>query len=148
MNIEDKDIETESNAEPEADEADEAPPPRPSRRVGNAQEFIESELVLRAERAQPKLRANLVGTILLGLSDTGEKFLFDWSNDKPKVEKIVSEKSAGVPIDCKINLSAQHFMKIANGDLNPQIGMLSDKIHVEGKLGLAIYVFNLVAPQR
>jgi putative sterol carrier protein len=38
-------------------------------------------------------------------------------------------------------------MAVRSGDLNPQVAMLADKIKVKGKIGPAVYLFNLIAPR-
>lgn len=105
----------------------------------NAEELFLDELLLRAEDAEPKLRAQLTGTIIVELKDLRQSFIFDWSSEKPKIEKTDSTTA-----DCIIHTSEEHILSVSKGDLNPQIGMLSDKISVEGNVGLAVYFFNLV----
>jgi putative sterol carrier protein len=43
-------------------------------------------------------------------------------------------------------MSEDHLKRIWQGELNPQIAMLSEKIRVEGRKAVAIYLFNLIAP--
>ncbi len=148
MSAEDRDQKQNDEVEQEQAEVGEERQERPAKRVGSAQDFLGSEIVARAQRAQQKLRSNLVGTVAIELSDSGERYLFDWSSDVPNSKKIVKDDPSAAGSDCKIKIHSQHLMKVINGDLNPQVGMLSDKIHVEGKLGLAIYFFNLVTPMR
>jgi hypothetical protein len=50
--------------------------------------------------------------------------------------------------DCVIRINQTNLLKIAAGDLNPQVAMLSSKIKVSGRASLAIYFFNLVAPRQ
>lgn len=108
----------------------------------NVQGFFSEQLLPRAKTSQAKLRSQLVGSILIEFSDSGERYLFDWSDDQPKLAQTKDGTA-----ECKIILRSDDFMRIASGDLNPQIAMLSEKIRVEGKPGLAIYFFNLVAPE-
>lgn len=132
-----------------AEEAEEEEPREDERTIrrklpgfNNAQELLLNELPARASYADAKLRGNLVGSIVVHLKDTDERFLFDWTTDQLRTGK--AENGAG---DCTIRLNSQNLMRIANGDLNPQVGMLSDKVMIEGRAGLAIYFFNLVAPR-
>jgi putative sterol carrier protein len=94
------------------------------------------------------------------LTNSGERFLFDWREEAPKVTSVAREtvlstdESQGVVVTAeKINadsfilLSEQHLMSIRAGDLNPQVGMLTDKIKVRGKVSPAVYIFNLIAPR-
>ena len=76
------------------------------------------------------------------IEDRKEKYLFDWS-----AEGIKSSRTEAAESDCKITLSEDNLLRIAWGDLNPQLAMLSDKVKVTGQLSLAIYVFNLIAPR-
>lgn len=108
----------------------------------NAQELLANELPARATYADSKLRSNLVGSIVVHLRDSDERFLFDWTT-----EELHTGRTDLSSADCMIHLTSQNLLKIAQGDLNPQIGMLSDKVSVEGRAGLAIYFFNLVAPR-
>ena len=105
-------------------------------------ELLNEHLCQSAMAANPRLRANLMGTVMLSLSDSGEKYLFDWSGDTPSV--ALTDKGAA---DCCITLRGSDLLRISNGDLNPQIAMLSDKISVQGRASLAIYFFNLIVPR-
>jgi putative sterol carrier protein len=107
----------------------------------NARELMTEELRMRAEESSERLRACLTGSIIVKLRERGEKYLFDWSSTQPRAE--VTDQTTG---DCVITLSENNLLRVATGELNPQIGMLSDKIAVEGKLSLAVYFFNLIAP--
>jgi putative sterol carrier protein len=110
-------------------------------RSTTAQGFLQEELSVRARKANPRLRSNLIGTLKVRIEDTREEFYFDWSADEFKQVTPIPETS-----DCKICLSGRNFMRIVRGELNPQIALLSDKIKLEGRPSLAIYFFNLLAP--
>lgn len=110
-------------------------------------EFFEETVFERAKRASPKLRPQILGKVLIDFLDTGKKYLFDWSAETLKVAAADANAAhTESNIECKIKLSEKDFMRIAQGDLNPQIGLLSEKISIQGQAGLAIYFFNLVAP--
>ena len=109
----------------------------------NAQELLTAEIPARVGYVDAKLRSNLVGSIVINLRDSGEKFLFDWTTEELKTGPAAANGTS----DCAIHLSGASLLKIASGELNPQIAMLSDKVKVEGRVGLAIYFFNLVAPR-
>jgi hypothetical protein len=114
------------------------------RRVRNARELMTEELSRRASYANPKLRAQLVGSILVHVKGVNqERYLFDWSTETLNVATV----APGTPADCTITILEDNLMRIASGDLNPQIGMLSDKITLEGRPNLAVYFFNLIAPR-
>ena len=114
-----------------------------SRRIPETvDELLGETLRLRAQSADPKLRTQLTGSILVRFVNSGKRFLFDWSQD-PLTMGATDRQDA----DCVIALSEATLLRIATGDLNPQIAMLSDKIEVKGALALAIYWFNLIAPR-
>ncbi|RMG39384.1 MAG: hypothetical protein D6719_13455 [Candidatus Dadabacteria bacterium] len=104
-------------------------------------EIILEKLPERAMRSNERLRGQLRGSVGIHFTDEGKDYFFDWSGNEPHIE----EGAPGNP-DCKLTMSEMDFEQIADGKLNPQIAMLSDKIHVEGNSGLAIYFFNLIAP--
>lgn len=85
-----------------------------------------------------KLRTHLAGTIFIELTPEKKKLSFDG-----KTGKFVEGGSAS---DCQISTSARYLEEISAGDLNPQIAMLTDKVKVSGDVGLAVYFFNLIAP--
>lgn len=107
------------------------------------EEALLKEIPARAEQANPRLREQLTGTLLLELSDVRKKYLLDWREEKLKVKE-----NGGGDADCKMYIKHADLWKIFNGTLNPQIAMLSEKIKIEGKLSLAIYLFNLMVPNR
>lgn len=113
-----------------------------NRRVDSAAELFEDDIFQRAQRDQAKLRPYLTGKVVFDIEDKKAKWIFDWSSDKLRVSKYDKEES-----DCVIQISEENLLKIAWGSLNPQLAMLSDKVKVSGKLSLAIYIFNLIAPR-
>jgi hypothetical protein len=132
----------------------------PRKPINNGRDVLCEELPDRAQRASLRLKPYLTSTILVELTNSGERFLFDWREEAPKVTSVAREtvlstdESQGVVVTAeKINadsfilLSEQHLMSIRAGDLNPQVGMLTDKIKVRGKVSPAVYIFNLIAPR-
>ncbi len=131
-----------------ADDGGRAPPQRSfdrRRPATSVQDVFGDELMERAVGANPRLRGHVTGKILFKFQNKPEQILFDWSSDKPAISKL-APSGAEPASDCVIRLSEHNLLQVANGDLNPQIGMLSDKIQVAGRLSLAIYFFNLIAP--
>lgn len=117
---------------------------RNSERTGppsTVQELIEGDLRGRAEAANVRLRAQLLGSILIHFVNSGKKYLFDWSTDNLVITSTVPDTA-----DCVIRITEQNLLRVVSGDLNPQIAMLSDKINVSGRLSLAVYFFNLIVP--
>lgn len=113
-----------------------------NRRPGSAADLLTVELLERATATDDKLRSHLVGSVLFELQDSGEKYLFDWKGERPSCEKSEEEQA-----ECVININSQNLFRIFDGDLNPQLAMLTDKIKVSGKASFAIYVFNLLSPK-
>lgn len=113
------------------------------RKPSNARDLILKELIHRVERDRIKLRPVLNGKIIFEITDRNERFIFDWS-----AEQLIVGEAKEQAADCIITTNEREFLRVANGDLNPQVSMLSGKIKVTGKTSLAIYVFNLIAPRQ
>lgn len=107
--------------------------------ASSVDEILGDQLRDRVKAANSRLRAQMMGSILIELIPGGRKFLFDWSSDDFQMAS-----SNAVQADCTMRLSEETLMRIALGELNPQVAMLSDKIRVSGKLSLAVYFFNLI----
>lgn len=134
------------NAEREAGRDSPRPPPPERRRpAANVRELFE-DVKARASRASPRLRECLLGTMMIELT-SGKKFGLDWRQADLIIVPLEGDVSAYGAPDCSIRLSEDNLLRIANGDLNPQVGMLSEKIRVTGKVSFAVYFFNLIAPR-
>ncbi len=143
------DDELEDDDEEEAEQA-----PLVRKPIQNGRDVVCEELPARASRAKARLRPYLAGTLVIELTNLGEKFLFDWRGDEPKVSPVEGpiqlaqgDTSDPSSVNCIVSLSEQNLMAVRSGDLNPQLAMLADKIKVKGKVGPAVYLFNLVAPR-
>ena len=138
----DNDQTSETGADSDAQDSQAERPRPPSRsRPNSAKDLILGHLPERTQYASPHLRVELTGTILIKIKGSTDKFLFDWRSEKATTAQVQSDEA-----DCTITVGESDLMKIANGDLNPQVSMLSDKVNVDGKSSLAIYFFNLIAP--
>ena len=153
----------EAAAEAEIDDDHEEEPEQlraPRKAIQNGRDVMCEELPDRAQRAGLRLKPYLTASILVELTNSGERYLFDWRQDAPKVspvprevvvsvEEVTGEGAASdkLHVDAYIALSEQHLMAIRSGDLNPQVGMLTEKIKVKGKVSPAVYIFSLVAPR-
>jgi hypothetical protein len=148
-----EDLDDEPEEEPEQHRA-------PRKVIQNGRDVMCDELPDRAQRAGLRLKPYLTARILIELSNSGERYLFDWREDAPKVsalsrdvsvtteEGLAGELSSDkLSVDAHISLSEQHLMAVRSGDLNPQVGMLTEKIKVKGKVSPAVYIFNLIAPR-
>lgn len=110
-------------------------------RLRSAPDLLLEHILEKAHRAHPALRAELCGTIIISLDEGRQRYLVDWRNDPLKVAEA-KEATA----DCVIHVKEEDLELIAQGNLNPQIAMLSDKIRIEGSPTFAMYFFNLIAP--
>ena len=108
---------------------------------GGVSDLLLTDLTTRVARANERLRASLNGSVVVQIRDSGRRFLLDWRTDQPRVAEVQD-----LDAECVINLSEDSLRRVVSGELNPQVAMLSDKIRVSGRVGLAIYYFNLLAP--
>jgi len=122
--------------------------------IQNGRDVLCEELPGRASRAKLRMKPHLTCSLVVELTSSGEKFLFDWKGEEPKVAPVtgpvlIASAEGGDPsaVDSLISLTEQNLMAVRSGDLNPQVAMLADKIKVKGKVGPAVYLFNLVAPR-
>lgn len=109
--------------------------------------FLDNELASRLANAPDRLLNQMAGSVLLQLSGLGSYLVNGMSREIRALEDVASvelENSEGY--DCKVQLSARDFLMISNGKVNPQIAMLSEKVKISGKVSLAVYLFNLIAP--
>lgn len=125
-------------------------PERPNSRRENKgrsspSEILVSEVMERASRSNATLREHLTGAVLVEVTDTSERYFIDWRGGEISAKSI--ERGAAAEADCAISLTSKDLSRIASGDVNPQIAMVSDRVKVSGKPGLAVYFFNLVAPR-
>ncbi len=112
-----------------------------------AVEEIAAGISTAGRQMSPKLRELLMGTVVLRVLDRSRAFLFD-----PKGEGFPMQESSGpaaktIKGDCVIDLTEMSLQRMWNGELNPQIAMLSDKVTISGKSELAVYFFNLISPK-
>jgi hypothetical protein len=122
--------------------------------IQNGRDVLCEELPNRAARAKLRLKPHLTCLLGLELSSSGERFVFDWKGEEPKVTPATSPLTVNAEnpgeatvVDSIISLTEQNLMAVRSGDLNPQVAMLADKIKVKGRIGPAVYLFNLIAPR-
>lgn len=144
----------EEPADTSEEEEDEAPPAQ-RKPIKTARDILYEEVAYRAKRAQLRLRSQLSGSIAVEIRGSQDKFLFDWRTEEPTVGDLKSspkvrtaEDTDPAMVDCSIKISESHLFQVRSGELNPQLAMLSDKIQVQGRVGLAIYFFNLISPRQ
>jgi len=105
----------------------------------SAEELILQELPARAAQAHDLLRSKLKGKVQLKIRG-GSNYHLDWSS-----QELIAKKNHTAQSDTTIDIEERELLKIMNGGLNPQIGMLSEKINVSGNPEIAIYFFNLIS---
>lgn len=104
----------------------------------SVEDLITKELPERASKASERLREHLEGVIGIDLVDHSG-YQLKWADSALEVEEV---ESIG-DVDCCIRIAGDDLLEISSGKLNPQVAMLSDKIHVTGQPGFAVYFFNL-----
>lgn len=125
-----------------------ASPERRASRSGKVPvDEIAAGISLAGRQMSSKLRELLMGTVAVRVVDRSRAFVFD-----PKAEGFPVQESSGpgaksAKADCVIDLTETSLQRMWNGELNPQIAMLSDKVTISGKAELAVYFFNLVSPK-
>ena len=150
-------IYSQRGAEDEAEEA-EAPTEAPvaegrERRGGaparrgqyrNSKDVMLGDVSDRLQRANERLRAQLNGSVLIEVSEPEAKYLLKGADTGLSLDAL--EGNGANAADCKVRIRQSDLLRVASGELNPQVAMLSDRISVEGQVGLAVYLFNLIAP--
>lgn len=134
--------------------------PAPRKAIETARDVVCEEMPHRAQRAAARLKPYLTGVVVIEFSNSGEKFVFDWRGETalakavPQGTTVTTDEAQGfvwnekvLNVDTVVAVSEVHLMAIRSGALNPQVGMLTDKIRVQGKVAPAVYIFNLVAPR-
>lgn len=146
-------------SEPEGSEDEEESTEPIRKKIETGVDVLTEELPFRAEKAAARLKPFLTARVLFELSDSGDKYLFDWTDKGPIVTSLSKDsvviidedekaaKSEGTQVDTTITLSERAVMAIRSGELNPQVGMLTEKIRVLGKVSPAVYIFNVIAPR-
>lgn len=144
----------------EHDDEDAEPSRAPRKAIETARDVVCEELPDRAQRAAVRLKPFLTGTVVFDFINSGERFVFDWRSDVPSTKQLpkvvtitcdetqgyVSTESA-INVDSVVSISESNLMAVRSGSLNPQVGMLTEKIRVKGKVGPAVYIFNVIAPR-
>jgi len=156
--VKDREEDLGDDLEEDLEEEEQARAPRKA--INNGRDVLCEELPDRAQRASLRMKPYLTSTLVMELTNSGERFLFDWRAEVAKVTQLSRDAALScdealgyvsaadkVNVDSIISLSEQHLMSIRSGDLNPQVGMLTEKIKVQGKVSPAVYIFNLIAPR-
>jgi hypothetical protein len=124
------------------DEEEKAPLRRERFKPRNVEELLMTAVPERAHQASSNLKAILCKTVLVELVPSGKKYLFDPTHEGGPTVK----QSPAVETACTLQLHEKDLMKIAEGNLNPQVLMLSHKAKVWGDPQVATHFFTLIAP--
>ncbi len=120
----------------------------PSKKIfGSAEELMLEEVQVRLSSAGAKLLEQLNEPLLIKLLGTDRSFLVNPKTLEKGVEVLKDGGAPSTAPECTISISEHNLLKVAAGELNPQLVLLTDKTQVLGKAGLAVYFFNLVAPR-
>lgn len=124
-----------------------AAPQRVSRTGRVPVDEIANGIAQAGRQMSSKLRELLLGTVVLRIVDRSRAFSFDPKDGGFTFQETQGAAARNATGDCVIDLTELSLQRMWNGDLNPQIAMLSDKITISGKADLAVYFFNLVSPK-
>ena len=128
--------------EDDEEEEEKAPPRRERFKPRNVEELLLTAIPERANNATPNLKAILSKKILIELIPSGKKYLFDPTN----ANDVTVTVSGTTEASCTLQLHEKDLMKISEGNLNPQVLMLSHKAKVSGDAQVATHFFTLIAP--
>jgi hypothetical protein len=124
-----------------------AAPQRVSRSGRVPVDEIANGIAQAGRQMSSKLRELLLGTVVLRIVDRSRAFSFDPKDGGFAFQETQGAAARNVTGDCVVDLTELSLQRMWNGELNPQIAMLSDKITISGKADLAVYFFNLVSPK-
>jgi len=72
--------------------------------------------------------------------DDGGSWVIDLSDDKKEVREGEEDDA-----QCVISMSAEDFMAMIGGSLNPQMAFMTGKLRVKGDMGLALKLQSVLA---
>ena len=72
--------------------------------------------------------------------DGGGDWIIELTPDKQEVREGVDENA-----QCAISMSAEDFMGMIGGTLNPQMAFMTGKLRVKGDMGLALKLQTVLA---
>ncbi len=114
----------------------------PSRNlVSSAKEFFNTEILYRFDILEDAERKKLTGKYLVELvGDTSESWSVQLDNDLEIVNKAIDDA------EVTLKVSERDFILLVNGDLNPQLAFLSEKVKTLGSLDKALSFQSILAP--
>lgn len=110
----------------------------PSKPKDSLEELVQA-VVRRAKDASPNLKTQLAGTFELFIRDRPYRVAFDFSATPVKILDNTTKT-----FDCVLEIDERTLMRIDRGELNSQLALLSEKVTVRGRAGIAVYFFNLL----
>ena len=99
--------------------------------------LLQNAVMKNCTRSNSRLKQHLTGVIQLNVTGTGS-YVLDWRENDMTIKEGAIENA-----DCTIDMSSSDFVDAANGDLNIQIAILSDKVKFKGRAEMASYLFNI-----
>lgn len=106
----------------------------------NAQFLLEAK-VEKKLREHPNLPKNINAVIAIELSgDGGGRWILDCT-----VEPAVFRLDAVTAAETTISMDALTFVAMTEGSVNPQMAFLTGKVKVDGNLGIAIKLGELLS---
>ncbi len=114
----------------------------PSRNmVSSAKEFFNTEILYRFDILEDAERKKLTGKYLVELvGDASEAWSVELDNDLEIVNKKIDDA------EVTLKVSERDFVLLVNGDLNPQLAFLSEKVKTSGSLDKALSFQSILAP--
>ncbi len=82
-----------------------------------------------------------------GANAIGSTLKFDFGDEKVYIDGTGEKNIVSVDdkdADCTITMTPENFMKLAKGDINPMMALMSGKIKISGDMGVAMKIQSLI----
>ncbi len=119
--------------------------------VKSVREFFNTEFLYRFDILEDHERANLKGSYKIEIQGDKKAEWFVDLNDDPTVKSSQNKNDAETDLseikpEVTISMKERDFILIVNGELNPQLAFLSEKVKVKGSLEKALAFQVIIAP--
>ena len=119
--------------------------------VKSVREFFNTEVLYRFDILEDHERANLKGSYKLEiLGDDKAEWFVELSDDptvkSPQSKNDAESDFASIKPEVTISMKERDFILIVNGELNPQLAFLSEKVKVKGSIEKAMAFQVIIAP--
>lgn len=119
--------------------------------VKSVREFFNTEFLYRFDILEDHERANLKGSYKLEIQGDKKAEWFVDLNDDPTVKSSQNKNETDADLsdikpEVTISMKERDFILIVNGELNPQLAFLSEKVKVKGSLEKALAFQVIIAP--